>query len=378
METKRFSPAFLVILSGIVLVSANGVWLAVNGRPIVVHSYPATSVSDIMGSSGFWGRISFGFTGAAAIPSLLFLTCLIIVMVYYAFRIFRAPRAHSKYGPLVAALSLFSLPFGGGFYIGAILMFIAGVSGLEWPKPFVQTFFGNLASAGRGDSGFFSTIAQSTGSLSRAAFSVAFVGFIVGLGTGLYAYNSNLVKSGGNQAALILLDGQVFWSETVFITSISLVMITLLKWLVFSACIFWIGSKLRGVNTSYNSVAQTLAFCYVPVILEAFMPILFANEPYLSFNWPVAIYIISRLWFLMLVSTAVSHIFDLSRITALGTTLLSGMIYWVGIHALIFPVLNVPGVQIVLPMPESSSLVLFVGGLIAVSSLFLKVFAEKQ
>jgi len=378
MEKRDFSFTFSATMLGVILIVANGLWLAYGGSPIVVHSFPVGSVSEILNTGIFWGRVSFGFKGAAEIYSLAVLACLIIIMLYCSFKIRGSPRIHRTYGPIIAVLSLLSLPFGGGFYIGSILAFIAGVAALEWPKPFKETFFGNLLSAGRASTGFFTSLPLSSGLMARAAFSVAFVGFVVGLGTGLYVYNSSFITTMGDQATSILLGGQILWTETVFITSMSLVTTTLLKWLVLSACIFWIGSRLKGTDTPYNTVAQTLAYCYAPLLLEAFTPILFANEPTLSFNWPVGLYVISRLWLLVLLFTAVNGIFNLSRREALGVVLFSGLIYWVVIHAVIFPVLNVPGIQIAVSLPQSSSFVLFTGGVIVAFSFLLGVFTGKQ
>lgn len=378
MESKKFTFTFTFAAAtlSLLLITINGAWLAANGKPVVVSSFPANTTEEITGSDVFWGRIVFGLGRSAEPPALVLWVILVIVMFFSVLKIYRHPRSHRQYGLLIAIASLLALPFGGGFYFGTVLGFIAGVAGMEWPKPFKETFFGNLASVARLNASFFSSTVESSSLISRAALTVAFIGFLSGLGSGLYTYNANLIDQ-GEMVHQILLEGGVMWHETVFVTSISSIIVTVVKWLILSVCIFWIGAKLRGLQSEYATVARTLAFCYVPVVLEAFMPILFSNEPALSFTWPVGLYIFSRLWFLSALIVATGKLFDLSIRKSLGVALLAGVIYWIVLHTLIIPALDVPGVRIMLSLPESSGTILFAGGAIAILAILLGVFSEK-
>lgn len=378
MEAKRFNFTFTFAATvvSLLLIIINGAWLAVNGEPIVISSFQTNSVEEVTGSDVFWGRIVFGFSRAAETAALAIWVVLVVIMFYSAFEIYRHPRSHKQYGLLIAAASILALPFGGGFYLGTVLGFLAGVAGVEWPKPFRETFFGYLASVARLSPRFFSAIAESSNLLNRGAMSVALIGFLAGLGSGLYTYNANLIGQ-GEMAHQILLEGGIMWHQNVFMASVSSIMITLVKWLILSACVFWIGAKLTGLQSEYSIVAQTVAFCYVPVALEAFMPILFANEPALSFTWPVGLYTVSRLWFLCALTLAVNRLFDVPLRKSLGIALLGGLIYWIVLHTMIIPALNVPGVQIMPSLPESSPAILFTGGLIAIFSILFGVFSQK-
>lgn len=376
MKERKFGFTFIIIVLSVLLITINGVWLTINKKPIIISSFPANSVEEILDSEAFWGRIAFGFSGVVENFAILWIIP-VILMSLCAFKIHKHPRSQKIYGFLVPIFAILALPFGGGFYIGTIIGFIAGIAGVEWPKPFKETFFGYIASAARLNSKFFSAVAGSSNLLNKGALTVALVGLLTGIGSGLYSYNANLIKQEETAANQILMNGQVMWHQTVAITAISLIMVTLVKWLILSGCIYWIGAKLTGLQSTYSTVAQTLAFCYVPVVLEAFMPLVFSNEPVLSFAWPVGLYTISRLLFLIALVTAIGKIFDLTRKKALGVALFSGSIYWIIVHTIIIPAYNVPGVHIILSLPNSSPAILFAGGIIAIVSVMLGVFSKK-
>ncbi len=147
MSERKFTLTFVLILIGTVLTLVNGLWVANNGKPITFSSFNATSVEQVTMSKAFWGRIAFGIPRLVEGSAVYLWLIIIGVMLLLMLRIYMKPRKQRTYGIIIALLSLLSLPIGGGFYVGAILCFIGGISGTEWPKPFSETFFGRFIKA---------------------------------------------------------------------------------------------------------------------------------------------------------------------------------------------------------------------------------------
>jgi hypothetical protein len=389
--------SFMVVTSILasILMIINGVLIAKNGQPIVVtmssfqvnttalanatqQVIEKSATQQVMNASSFWGRIVFGTPGLTAGWQTTFWLILTVIMLICALAVYRNPRNHKTFSPFIGILSLFSLPIGGGFYLGAILGVAGAVVGYEWPKPFKETFLGKVYGAATLDSKLYVTIGENLDAIGGAALTVILVGFLSGLGNGLYAYNVDLLKQGGQAAYQILFDGQLLWSTTVMITTLSLIGIALIKWLILSSAIYWVGAKIVGIPSSYDKIARMVAFAYIPESLMIFLPLLFSNSPTLTFNWPMSLYIITRVWFFISLLIIIAQGFEFSKMRALGVAIFGSAIYWVTYYIFIVPTLNVPGVRIDIAMPASSMSILGALGIAAIASTILGLFSRKQ
>ncbi len=377
MPQIKLRMTFLLSLLSSILIIFNGVWIFTNGGPIVLSSFGVSSLEEITNAEAFWGRIAFGIPGLVEgfwVPLwLLFAVATLICSLL----VYRNPRRHPICGLLTMIFSLLSLPIGGGFYVGSILGFVGGAASLEWKKPFMDTFFGKLLKAATFNSEFYSILRERGEAIGIAAFTVLFIGTLSGIGNGVYTYNANLIREGGAPAFEILLRGSVMWTEKPFVSAISFIGVSLVKWLMLSFAIYWIGAKLTSASAEYNEVARTTAFAYVPEILLVFMPLMFSNEPTLSSQWPLGLYVVSRLWAFAILVVASGQALGFSRRKALGVAFFGGTLYWLAYHLLVVPTFNVPGIELKFAMPESSWIILsWVTGAAFVAMLF-GVFREK-
>lgn len=385
MPEKRFSPTIILVLLGSVLAIINGIWTTMNASPIILSSFPVTSVEELRKVQVFWGRVAFGIPGLVKDPLAALWLILPVAMLLCTFLIYMKPRRHRTYSPVIAIFSLLSIPIGGGFYLGTILGFIGGISGMEWPKPFKETFLGKILRGVLLDSKLFAMIRDDATILRAAAFTVVFVGILQGIGNGLYTYNLDFIEraqEGGKvlaTASSILLEGQVIWSQTPILTAAELIGIAVVRWLLLSLVIYWIGAKLMGALSDYNKVAGAVAFAYVPMSFEMFLPLIFSNEPFLgTFRWPLGIYLVCRLWVFVALVIATAQLFDFAKRKAFGVAILGGTIYWVIDSMFIIPTLKVPGIQFGFAMPESSESILLMISIVIIVALLLGVFTRKH
>jgi len=378
MAQLKFSFTFITALTSSVLSIINGLLIAITDKPIYISTFQANSLDDIIGAKHFWGRVVFGAPGITGGLWTYFWIFFAVLILFCALVVYRKPRSHKTYGFLIALLSLLTLPIGGGFYIGAILGFIGGIAACEWPKPFSETFLGNIFSAARVKSKFYASVREKPEAISIAALTLIFVGALSGIGNGLYAYNVHAIKAGGDMASKILLEGYVFWNEIVLFSMFSIIGMTVIKWLILSLCIYWIGAKLVNLSSSYDKVLRTVAFTYSPESMMVFLPLIFSNEPTLTFYWPVGLYLITRIWIFICLLTAIQQTFDFSLRRSLGVAIFGGVIYWLIYHVFLVPALNVPGFRLDISIPESSIAILTLIGLAILISTMLGVFSKKQ
>jgi len=378
-ETGNSFTFFTTVISAIMAI-INGIFIVNANRAIVIvfSSFQASTVDEVINATSFWGRIVFGVPGIVEGSWSYFWLIFPLLMLVVAYLIYRKPRASRTYGPLIGVLSVLTLPIGGGFYLGAILGFVGGIVGYEWPKKFGETLLGKIFRALIRQPRFYTKISEDPKSLSDTAFAVILIGLVSGLGNGLYAYNADLIRKGGTLAQKILLDGNVYFNEVVLITSISFVGVMLLKWLILSLSVYWIGVKLVGITSSYDTILRTTGFAYAPEILMIFLPAMFSNDPTLTFNWPLGLYIITRAWTFICLLVAIKQTFDFPFGRTLGVAILAGVIYWTIYHIIIVPALNIPGIKITLSMPESSLAILTLMGLATLISAGLGVFSTKR
>lgn len=377
MLERKFRLAFILPLIGSILIVINGIWIAINGKAIAFSAFEATSVEQIMTARTFWGRIAFGLPGIIEGAWTPFWLIFAVIMLICTFIIYRNPRKEKTYGVLIAALSVLSIPIGGGFYIGAIFGFIGGITGVQRSKPFRETVFGRFIRAAILDSKIYIMLRDNPDTIQTAAFTVLLVGFLSGIGNGLYAYNVSLIKKGGAPASKILLEGYLFWNDTVMMTTLALIGMIVIRWLLLSATIYGVGAKLTGISSDYGKVARAVAFAFVPEALLVLLPLMFSNEPTLSFNWPIGLYIIIQIWIFLGVIIGITQAFNLHKRKALGIIILGGTIYWLIYQIFIVSTLNVPGVKIEIAMPESSLAILVVVGIATLLSALFGTFSKR-
>ncbi|MBS7636085.1 hypothetical protein KEJ37_01865 [Candidatus Bathyarchaeota archaeon] len=378
MDEAKPRSGLILSLIGSILTIFNGAYVAITKRPIIILTSEVKSLDEIMNSKNFWGRISFGAPGLIGGFWAWFWMIFPILMTILTVIIYSKPRRYRTFGIILSICAALSLPIGGGFYIGSILGFIGGLTYYESPKPFSETFFGKIFKAARVESKFFARICEEPRELNTAALTVIFIGFLSGIGNGLYAYNADLIRKGGTIAFQILYDGHIFWNEIVLFSAISIVGMMMIKWLILSICIYWVGVKLVGLTSTYDKPLRGVAFALVPEVIMFFMPLIFANEPALTFNWPMTLYVISRAWVFICLLIAIRQMFEFSLTRAFGVALLGGAMYWIIYHMFIVPTLNVPGFRINLSMPDSSIALLTIIGFISLIATATGVFSRKQ
>jgi len=370
MSETKYTPAFVLAIISSVLILLNGALIVMNNSPVIISSFPVASVDEVMTARVFWGRIVFGVPGLVENYLALIWLFFAAAMLIIAFLMFKRPKRLETYSFLIALFSLLCIPIGGGFYIGSILGFIGGILGMEGRKPFKETFLGRMISGITLDSKVYTSISENPTILRTATLVIIFVGILRGIGSGVYAYNLDLIKKGGAPASQILLNGQVMLHSTSFITAASLIGVTVLEWLILSLVIYWIGVKLTGIAVEYDRVVRVLAFAFVPLGLLGFAPLLFSNEPTLSFNWPVELYLISRIWVFIALVAATAQTFDSSRRKALGIVIFGGLIYWIIDNMILIPTLRVPGVLITVSAESAPFILISLSAATLIATLF--------
>ena len=376
MSETKYTPTFILGIIGSILILLNGALIVVNNSPVILSSFSVASVDEVMKAKVFWGRIVFGVPTLVENYLALFWLIFAVATLICAFLIYRRPKGYQTYSFGITLFSLMCIPIGGGFYLGTILGFIGGVSGMEGRKPFKETFLGRIISGVTLDSKMYTVIRDNPTILRTAALVVIFVGILRGIGSGLYAYNVDIIKRGGAPASQILLNGQVMWHSTAVITAASLIGFTVLEWLILSLVIYWIGVKLTGITLEYDKIVRVLAFAFVPLSLQVFAPLVFSNEPTLSFHWPVGLYLISRLWVFIALVAATAQTFDFTRRRALGVVILGGMMYWIIDNMILIPTLRVPGILITVSAESAPFILLSFSAATIIATLF-GVFTKK-
>ena len=379
MKRPEMTPTFFLSLVGAVLILANGLWIVVNGGPIVLSSYPVVSLTDVR-ENAFWVRISFGIKGLTEGMAALIWLVFGVGMLVSAIRIGTNPRSQKKLGLPIMAFSILTIPIGGGFILGSILGFVGGALGSEWPKPFGTTFLGRMIRAARLDSKLYRTIVEDPGSMRTAAIMIMLINLLSGLGNSLYTYNLSKIKTGtASEVSTILLDGIILWSNFSILTALGFIGIALVKWLVLTLAIYIVGVKIMGSSSSFDMIARSSAFAYVPVLLQVFMPVVFSKyDPFLSSTWPMSIFFLTNLWMIVSLVVAVRETLDVTTTKALGVVILGGTMYWLANNIFIIPTLELPGIRLELALPQSLAVLLVLVTLAAVIAIFLGVFTRRK
>ncbi|MEM2538458.1 MAG: hypothetical protein QXE38_04040 [Candidatus Methanomethylicia archaeon] len=363
MEAEKKPRAIIttLLIIGSSLTIFNGILIAIYGAPIVIASYPASSIEEVWvtpyAKNPPWARIVYGIpslTEGGLVYFWLFVAFLqAILAAYISIRTRKAARKLSLWNIII---SLFTIPIGGGFYIGLILFVIASLYGLEYPKKFEDTFIGKILDALR-----FRFFKKRTADqdLQKAALSIIFISLLSGLGSCLYAYNVFKIYQTGDSSAPSLLEaqnilirGELYSEPIVYISALSNVAIMIIKWLLLTLCVYFFAFKIVGKEVTFSSLSNLLCYIYTPEIILAFMPLIFTNEPNLSqtwslifipISWPLMLFYASRLWSFVLLVYAISKVQDVTLGRAIGRSLFAITPYMIITYLWIYPALNAPG-----------------------------------
>jgi hypothetical protein len=338
----------LLLFIGAALILINGLYIASIGEPIILYSYPVSSVEELNApSAGFWGRIVFGVRGYIEGPLVIIWLVFAILNLLSVILIRLKREKRVTYALLILVCSILSIPIGGGFIIGAVLGIVIGLASMESPKPFQETFVGKMLRAIKLDSDFYRIIGKESEAQKTAMFTLIFANLLSGFGNSLYIYNADIIKNPPSPDAPfnILLRGQIYWNSSVAYTAIFLGSLSVIKWFIFSAIIY-LFAKLIGKSCDFDGVARVLAYSYVPVCLQIFTPLVFLREPLLYFEWPFTIFIITNFWVVIALVVALKAMLDIPFSKALGMTVISGTVYLMINYLILIPALNVPGIYL--------------------------------
>lgn len=380
MPKEKASSALKFSLIGSILILLNGIWVAANAGPIVLTTDPTlTTVEAINNAPVFWGRISFGIQGMVEGLWTPFWLVFTIALFGCIVRIYLKPRKHNTFGLPMVIFSILSLPIGGGFLVGSILAFIGGMLALEWPRSFGDTFIGKMARTAKLDSKAIGELSNDPKALRSGVIALVFTSIVMGLGNAIYAFNTNIIKTQPAAAYEILLLGKLYSDTMTIANAASFIGITFLRWLTLSSILYVITVKLKGRVADFGKLASATAFAFVPLCLQGFLPVLFSNEPYLSFNWPIAILVLSIFWVAAALIALVRKMFEIETREALGVTIFAGVLFWFIDNLLIEsnPIVQVPGVVVKLD-PASSSAILLLAAFAILLAILLGALAREQ
>jgi len=370
LSAKGQSIAFILSIVGAILIILNGLWIAYTGSPIVLSSYPVSSVTQLFNTTSinatsfntaslratsFWARISLGIPGYAENSWLAFWLIIAAINLLCGILLFVQPKKQVSLSYLVILCSMLSMPIGGGFIIGFVLGIIGGLVGVEWPRPLKETFAGKCLRALKLDSSLFKAVSIEPKSLSQGVWLLIAVNILSGLGFGIY--NLTLTKTNNSFDAVfkVLLLGQVTFDISIFTYPLIYVGVAIMKWLILSTLIYVVGDKLLGSKRQFNEVAPVVAFAYVPVALQVFLPLIFSNQ---SVQWGMAMFIVTNVWMILALVIGVRQSLEISVGKAIGSVLFCGGIYWIIDYLWIVPYLEIPGVWFILK-PATFVLLLF-------------------
>lgn len=379
---KSINTVLLLTLLGAILIFVNTMLVAANGAPIVISSYPVSSVNDLITSEKpFWGRISLGIRGFVEGPLMLFWITLATINLFLSILLYLKPRKLEMQSFFVIAFSVLSIFTGGGFMIGLVLGVIGGGLGLQSRLAPGETFFGKLLRAARLDSKLYKLVKENPGTLSEAVLVIVFVNILSAVGSSLYLLNTDKILNPSSPQAPfeILLLGQIFFDISVLAPPLINISIAICKWLLLSFIIYLVGTKLASLSSEFDGIARSIAFAYAPICLQVFFPLVFSNQPFLTSHWPMTIYFVTNIWMIFALIVAVKQSMNLPTTRAMGVVMLTGAIYWLIIYKMIIPVasisgFNIPGIRFDL---QPTELVLALASLSVIMSLLLGVFKRR-
>jgi len=353
----------MMMIIGATLILANAIWITIAGNPIILSSYQASSTSDL---NGDWGRIVFGMP--SMLGTLTYVWFLLAIADFVlAFMLSFREKNEPYVAQLVLLLSVVSITMGGGFIIGMILTIVSSLGFIE-KKPLKETFIGKILRAARLDSSVYEKIGQNADALKNAVYTIVFINIMSGLGNGLYVTSAQKIMDPVYTAAGadVLLKGAVLLDVTVVGITISYMGLAVAKWLIFSAILYFILTRVAGTNVRFESVGFALSLAYSPILLQLFMPLVLFNQPILTGAWPLAFFFISNVWMGITLVLAIRKTGNLSTSKALGITALASSLYYAINSTLIQPNFPVQGINFTIQPVAITEFILTVGVMLGI------------
>lgn len=339
----RPAPASSLTAIGGVLTLINVLLINISKGPLILSTSSSSPQEIIDKAAPLWARVSFGIPGWIEGPWTIVWLIFAIIIIYCSMKLYMEPIRRKVLCPLIIILSIVSILCGGGFLIGSALAVIGGAVGFEWPSPLRETFFGKLIRTAKLDTTFYKSFNENPHSLRYATYTLIFVSILSGLGCGLYALTTETIV---NAKSLdipyrILMLGEVVSDISILSTAIINIILATLKWITLSVILYLVTTLSLGSKTNIERIGTAVAFAYVPVSLQFFMPFLLFSEPYLTFTWPLVVFAFTNLWMILILIVATREILETSLSKALGIVSLSGALYlW--INQTFFMKANVP------------------------------------
>jgi hypothetical protein len=341
----KISWQIILMLTGAILIIINAAWITVQGSAIIVSSY---AVNSTQGLGGDWGRIALGIPSMiGGLATYFWLVVTVVNLALVAIFYFR-PRKRPTIGLFTLVLSLLSVTVGGGFIVGMILVAIGSAAAIEG-KRVKESLLGQILRSARMDSTLYEGIKGKANSLRTAATIVVLLNILTGLGNGLYILTADKILDPSNLGAPdILLKGNVPLDTSVLGVIGTYLGLGIIKWLILSAIVFFVATKISGIGAKYNTVAYAVALAYAPIALQLFMPFVFFNQP--TGTWPYAVFFVSNIWMGITLIYATMKSLDLNLGVALGITAMAASAYYALNYILIDPSFPITAIRFV-PQP---------------------------
>jgi len=386
MEGQTRNVACKLSLVGAILIFINTMSVAINSSPLIIsHSIPYTNnvnatVHAILDETS-WARLSLGLPGLIEGPFVVVFLTIASLNLFLSLAICVARRIENL-SLLILVLTLLSAMVGGGFIIGLILGVLGSTLGLNPRAPLKQNFFVKIFRAIRLDSALFSEAKNTPTKLRESAFTIIFINIISSLGCGIYTYNAEkIINSTPENAFRILVLGDVFWDNSILSLPIINVSLAVLKWILLSCLLYFVGTKMMGCDVDLSQIARVIPFAYAPIMIQALLPIIFGSEPLLSINWPTAILFVSNLWMILALILATKQVFDITTMKATGVVMFSGTMYWLIVYKMMYPMFQLadpafrmPGIM--LDITPLNFVLIFVSVAVFIS-IVMGVFARR-
>lgn len=324
---KPTKVTILAFIGGI-LILFNALSFASNRAPLIWSAGTIKPENLTTPEQPLWWRLSLGYRGLTDLTPILVLLLSAVIIIFSALGLLMKPKFHGAFGYIMIACSVISLACGGGFIIGVILAFGAGLMAIEYPKKFEETFFGRIYSAARLDSKFYKSIANDPAVSKKAVLTLMFVNLLSGLGIGLYAYNAGLTTNiQTNLPQVILLLGEMRWDVSIIVPPLAFMGLAIIKWIMLSVLIYVVTVSIIGLKTEGEKIARVVAFAYVPISLQFFIPFVFTNGPY-KVVWPLTIFFITNIWMILALTLGLKEALETNLSKTFGIVASAGSIYY--------------------------------------------------
>jgi hypothetical protein len=325
-EKTPFKATVLMFIGGI-LILLNAVLFASGGGPIIWSS-GAIQPENLTGKNQpIWWRLSFGYGGWTAFATLTTVLVAAVLIIFSAMALLMKPRLSKIFGILVTVCSIISVVSGGGFIIGVILAFGGALIAMEFPKKAEETFFGRMCRAARFDSSFYKTAANDSTMSKQAVLALMFVNLLSGIGIGLYAYNSSLaINTKAKLLESILLFGETRLNLAIAIPPLAFMGIAVVKWIILTAIVYVV-AMFAGAKPEGEKIARIVAFAYVPIALQFFIPFVFTSSAYLNM-WPSIVFIATNIWMGIVLIAGLKETLEIGFFKTLGIVGSAGSAYY--------------------------------------------------